>query len=101
MTPLLRHRVFIKDGGGVGRLCHAERQPCCSDSDMCARCRFFMLRGDPTETVPKLVHETGAALLVTDFGPLRLGREWRTKARPAATVCITGQVQGKNFESQP
>ncbi len=40
-----------------------------------------MLRGDPTETVPKLVEDTGASLLVTDFGPLRLGREWRQKAR--------------------
>lgn len=38
-----------------------------------------MLRGDPTVTVPTLVKESGAALLVTDFAPLRLGREWRTK----------------------
>ena len=41
--------------------------------------RFFMLRGDPTVTLPALVQDTGAALLVTDFGPLRLGREWRSK----------------------
>ena len=51
------------------------------------RCRFFMLRGDPTETVPNLVRDTGAALLVTDFAPLRLGREWRSKARAAKTAC--------------
>lgn len=38
---------------------------------------FFMLQGDPTETIPKLVTDTGAAALVTDFGPLRLGRQWR------------------------
>ena len=38
---------------------------------------FFMLQGDPTETIPKLVKDTGAAALVTDFGPLRLGRQWR------------------------
>ena len=46
-----------------------------------------MLRGDPTETVPKLVEDTGASLLVTDFGPLRLGREWRQKARRARILC--------------
>lgn len=38
---------------------------------------FFLLKGDPTETIPKLVKGTGAAALVTDFGPLRLGRQWR------------------------
>lgn len=38
---------------------------------------FFMLRGDPTETVPKLVADTKAAALVTDFAPLRHGRQWR------------------------
>ena len=40
---------------------------------------FFMLQGDPTETVPKLVADSKASLLVTDFAPLRLGREWREK----------------------
>mmetsp|Transcript_1923 Transcript_1923/g.5720 ORF Transcript_1923/g.5720 Transcript_1923/m.5720 type:complete len:549 (-) Transcript_1923:2173-3819(-) len=38
---------------------------------------FFLLKGDPSETIPKLVRDTGAAALVTDFGPLRLGRQWR------------------------
>ena len=33
--------------------------------------------GDPTQTIPQLVKDTGASLLVTDFGPLRLGRQWR------------------------
>lgn len=52
--------------------------------------RFFMLRGDPTVTLPALVKDTGAALLVTDFGPLRLGREWRSKVKyyeQALSVC--------------
>ena len=40
---------------------------------------FFMLQGDPTETVPKLVADSKASLLVTDYAPLRLGREWRDK----------------------
>ena len=50
--------------------------------------RFFMLRGDPTETVPKLVEDTGTALLVTDFAPLRLGREWRQKVCKSQIWCI-------------
>ena len=29
------------------------------------------------ENIPQLVKETGAGLLVTDFAPLRLGRQWR------------------------
>lgn len=33
--------------------------------------------GDPLEMVPQLVASTGASLLVTDFAPLRLGRQWR------------------------
>ncbi|PRW61487.1 CPD photolyase isoform B [Chlorella sorokiniana] len=38
---------------------------------------FFLLKGDPTETLPQLVQDTGASLLVTDFTPLRLGRQWK------------------------
>lgn len=38
---------------------------------------FFMIRGDPTKTIPKLVKDTKATLLVTDFAPLRDGRRWR------------------------
>lgn len=35
------------------------------------------IAGNPAETVPQLVKDTGASLLVTDFAPLRLGRQWR------------------------
>ncbi|GAB4814126.1 hypothetical protein N2152v2_001172 [Parachlorella kessleri] len=38
---------------------------------------FFLTKGDPVENIPRLVKETGAGLLVTDFAPLRLGRQWR------------------------
>lgn len=45
-------------------------QPCsCHAAACCA--------GDPVETVPQLVKDTGASLLVTDFASLRLGRQWR------------------------
>jgi deoxyribodipyrimidine photo-lyase len=42
-----------------------------------ANIRFHFLRGEPTETVPKLVKDLDASLLVTDMSPLRLGKEWR------------------------
>ena len=38
---------------------------------------FFLLQGNPVDTIPQLVKDSGASLLVTDYGPLRLGREWR------------------------
>jgi deoxyribodipyrimidine photo-lyase len=38
---------------------------------------FFLLQGNPEETIPKLVKDCNASLLVTDYGPLRLGRQWR------------------------
>ncbi|KAK9816047.1 hypothetical protein WJX74_007756 [Apatococcus lobatus] len=38
---------------------------------------FFMLRGDPVQTIPKLVKEMDAGALVTDFAAMRIGREWR------------------------
>jgi deoxyribodipyrimidine photo-lyase len=38
---------------------------------------FFVVKGDPTQTIPKLVKDTKAALLVTDFAVLRDGRRWR------------------------
>lgn len=38
---------------------------------------FFMVRGDPIATIPKLVKDTKAALLVTDFASMRDGRRWR------------------------
>lgn len=38
---------------------------------------FFLLRGKPEDTIPELVEKTGAGLLVCDFSPLRLSREWK------------------------
>uniref|UniRef100_A0A061RV60 Deoxyribodipyrimidine photo-lyase n=1 Tax=Tetraselmis sp. GSL018 TaxID=582737 RepID=A0A061RV60_9CHLO len=50
--------------------------------------KFFLLKGDPAETVPRLVEDTKAALLVTDFSPLRLGMQWRTKVAEAVSVPV-------------
>lgn len=38
---------------------------------------LFMLSGDPTKTIPELAGSAGAALMVCDYSPLRLGRAWR------------------------
>jgi len=62
---------------------------------------FFLLRGDPTATVPALVRDARAALLVTDYASLRLGRQWRTRVRRCARwrpphVFKTGQQAARN-----
>ncbi len=49
---------------------------------------FFLLRGDPAETVPRLVTEIDAALLVVDYSPLRLGRAWRAAVAAAVGVPV-------------
>lgn len=38
---------------------------------------FFLVRGDPIQTIPELVQKVKAALLVTDFSSTQLGRQWR------------------------
>ena len=45
---------------------------------------FFLLKGDPAQTIPKLVADSKAALLVTDQSPMKMARGWRTKV----TACL-------------
>ena len=47
---------------------------------------FFLFRGDPAVTVPAVVRDAGAALLVTDYAALRLGRQWRAQVQPRTCV---------------
>ncbi len=42
---------------------------------------FFLLQGDPVQTLPQLLQQTHAGLLVTDYAALRLGRQWRNQVR--------------------
>ena len=53
---------------------------------------FFVVKGDPTKTIPKLVKDTKAALLVTDFATLRDGRRWRDTVSPRSLpwFCFPG-----------
>jgi len=47
---------------------------------------FFLIQGNPAETIPKLVAETKASLLVVDQSPLRLGLEWRTQVQEKIAI---------------
>lgn len=51
-----------------------------------ANVRFHLLRGEPKDTVPRLVEELGAALLVADQSPLRLKKEWSRDVAAALDV---------------
>ncbi|GFR43830.1 hypothetical protein Agub_g4951, partial [Astrephomene gubernaculifera] len=49
---------------------------------------FFLLKGDPAQTLPSLVSRLGAGLLVTDYSPLRLGRQWKEQVCAAVSVPV-------------
>lgn len=38
---------------------------------------MVLLQGDPVDTLPEFLEDVSAGLLVTDYSPLRLGRQWR------------------------
>ncbi|MDM7935419.1 MAG: deoxyribodipyrimidine photo-lyase [Methanothrix sp.] len=38
---------------------------------------LFLLSGDPSRAIPGFLEEHSAGALVTDFSPLRIGRDWR------------------------
>jgi deoxyribodipyrimidine photo-lyase len=40
---------------------------------------FFLLIGEPTQTLPEFLHTHRVASLVTDFDPLRIKRHWKEK----------------------
>ena len=48
---------------------------------------FFLLRGDPVQTIPKLVKDLDAGALVTDFAAMRIGREWRDGVSNPFNTC--------------
>jgi deoxyribodipyrimidine photo-lyase len=47
---------------------------------------FYMVEGDPTETIPKFVQNHGVGTLVTDFSPLRLACGWKESVAGSITV---------------
>lgn len=56
---------------------------------------FFLVRGDAATSVPALCTRLGASLLVTDFSPLRSGREWRDDVARSVT-CAMHEVDAHN-----
>ncbi len=42
---------------------------------------FILLTGEPLKTIPNLIEETDAGILVTDFDPLKIKREWKNKIK--------------------
>ncbi len=56
---------------------------------------LHVLRGDPAEQVARWAREQGAALVVTDFSPLRIGRAWRAKLAQD-TPCPVVEVDAHN-----
>jgi deoxyribodipyrimidine photo-lyase len=42
--------------------------------------------GDPAEEIPKFAHKHKAAAVITDFSPLRIGRQWRKHVAEKLTV---------------
>jgi deoxyribodipyrimidine photo-lyase len=38
---------------------------------------FYLLPGSPEEEIPKLIKDHGARILITDFDPLRIKRQWK------------------------
>ena len=40
---------------------------------------FFLLQGEPEETLPAFLKHCRAGALVTDFDPLRLKRQWKNQ----------------------
>lgn len=70
-----RHYRFLVEG--LADLVHAMK----------ARRVVFVVRlGSPEEVVPALVRETGAAIVVGDENPLRVGREWRRRVQERLDV---------------
>lgn len=47
---------------------------------------FHLARGEPTDVVPKLLESWDASVLVTDFSPLRVPREWREALADAIEI---------------
>ncbi len=50
------------------------------------RIPFFLLQGEPQESLPAFLAELGAGALVCDFDPLRLKRQWQEQVREQISI---------------
>ncbi|UZP66270.1 deoxyribodipyrimidine photo-lyase [Desulfovibrio mangrovi] len=56
---------------------------------------FILVRQSPDEAIPELARSVGASLIVTDFDPLRLKRQW-IQAVCDAAPCAVVEVDSRN-----
>jgi deoxyribodipyrimidine photo-lyase len=49
---------------------------------------FIFLKGSPEETIPAFLKQIDAGLLVTDFSPLRISKEWKKRIASLADIPI-------------
>eukprot|EP01043_Picozoa_sp_COSAG02_P020374 COSAG02_NODE_1004_length_15275_cov_11.955917_8_plen_326_part_00 len=51
---------------------------------------FFLLQGDPAQTVPEFAQRNGASMVVMDFSPMRIGQVWRKELSTALGKQLPG-----------
>lgn len=49
---------------------------------------FLLLLGDPTTSIPNLICQQNASILVTDFDPLRIKKQWKESILSQLTIPI-------------
>lgn len=57
---------------------------------------FRLIKGEPTQAIPHFVNENKAGILVTDFSPLKIGREWREEVAEKVN-CAMVEVDAHNI----
>jgi len=58
---------------------------------------FYLLTGHPKETIPTFCQEVNPALLVTDYTPLRVGREWKEQVGACLPNLTMEEVDAHNI----
>jgi deoxyribodipyrimidine photo-lyase len=57
---------------------------------------FYLVKGSPARGIAQFVKSCGASLLVTDFDPLRIKREWKAEVAKEAPIPVH-EVDGRNI----
>ena len=57
---------------------------------------FFLLNGEPSATIPRFISDNAAGLLITDFDPLCIKRNWLTEISRKSEIAIH-QVDAHNI----
>ncbi len=57
---------------------------------------FFILYGDPPEEILKFINKNKTGILITDFSPLKINREWKKKVSDKIKTAFV-EVDGHNI----